>query len=379
MSFDARHPQSAVRTSADTSPFPAALVAMKVSPDALAKIGEAFAGALSSVQASLSSMDRLPPKEQSKIDSGLDAIERLERFGLQIQALARVLAGTAPLPIERLDLARAAREAIAQWSEEARRVGASLGAPSRSCELDANAAAIAQLLDLGLELALHVGSRIDVAVGTEGLSSHPVLTIRAQGSDSGCKADDTGFVELHWLLFADLARAVGLVPQRRVEGATTTLSLAFPGPDREASTEDVASAALPHTAAAAGRRVLLLEPDERSRLLASRLLGAVGMRVTSATNVDQARAWLGDDDTPDVVVTGIAVDDVRFHALLDELRTAQPRLRVVELVDDESAFDFSVPGSDCPARVGRQDLSRTLVRAVSQELDAAWSSATALV
>jgi CheY-like chemotaxis protein len=156
----------------------------------------------------------------------------------------------------------------------------------------------------------------------------------------------------------------------------TTLTLAFPGPDREASLADVASAALPHTAAAAGRRVLLIEPREMSRVLASRLLSAVGMRVTAAAHVDQARACLGrEGSTADVVVTGIAIDDPRFHSLLDDLRAAQPRLRVVELVDDESAFDFSVPGSDCPARVGRQDLSRTLVRAVSQELDAAWSVA----
>jgi CheY-like chemotaxis protein len=375
MSFDARHPEAAVRASADASPFPAALAAMKVSPDALAKIGEAFAGALSSAQASLSSMDRLLPKEQSKLDSALKAIERLERFGLQLQALARILAGNAPLPRERIDLAHAAREAIEQWGEEARRSGASFGALPRSCELESNAAAIAQLLDLGLEYALHLGRRIDIGVGVEGLSSHPVLTIRAQRSVVNDAADDIGFAELHWLLFADLARAVGLVPQRTSDVRTTTLALAFPAPDLEAATGHVASAALPHTSTATGRRVLLIEPRETSRWLASRLMGAIGMRVTTAANVDQARAGLDGEGAPDVVVTGLAIEDARFHALLDDLRLAQPRLRVVELVDDESAFDFSVPGSDLPARVGRHDMSRTLARAVSQELDTAWSAA----
>jgi hypothetical protein len=375
MSYDARHPQAAARANDSTSPFPAALAAMKVSPDALAKIGEAFAGTLSSVQAMLSSLDRLEPKEQSKIDAGLGAIERLERFGQQLQSLARVLAGTAALPREHLDLARAAREAIVQWSEEARRFGATFGAPSRSCELDANAAAIAQLLDLGLEYALHVGSRIDIGVGMDGFSNHPALTILAHGPHADRDGDDIGFVELHWLLFADLARAIGLVPRRTTDGKAITLALVFPGPDCEASPADVVSAALPHTAAAAGRGVLLLEPRETSRVQAYRFMSAVGMRVTAAANVEQARAGLGDDATPDVVVTGIAMEDAPFHALLDDLRAAQPRLRVVELVDDESAFDFSVPGSDAPARVGRHDMSRTLVSAVSQELDAAWSAA----
>jgi hypothetical protein len=54
------------------------------------------------------------------------------------------------------------------------------------------------------------------------------------------------------------------------------------------------------------------------------------------------------------------------------VRAAQPRLRVIELVDDDNAFAFSAPGSDSPARVGRHDMARTLVLAVSQELDAAW-------
>jgi hypothetical protein len=57
--------------------------------------------------------------------------------------------------------------------------------------------------------------------------------------------------------------------------------------------------------------------------------------------------------------------------LIEVLRAAQPRLRIVELVDDDDAFAFSVPGSDRPARVGRHDLARTLARAVAQEVDAA--------
>ena len=50
----------------------------------------------------------------------------------------------------------------------------------------------------------------------------------------------------------------------------------------------------------------------------------------------------------------------------------QPRLRVVELVDDDSAFALSLPGSGA-ARIGRHDLARTLVPAVTQELDAAYA------
>src|SRR4029079_4680661 len=71
------------------------------------------------------------------------------------------------------------------------------------------------------------------------------------------------------------------------------------------------------------------------------------------------------------------VDDERCAALLESLRAEQPGLCVIELVDDDDAFSFSVPGSDVPARVGRHDLARTLTLALAQELDAAWPGARA--
>ena len=77
--------------------------------------------------------------------------------------------------------------------------------------------------------------------------------------------------------------------------------------------------------------------------------------------------------TPDVFVNGLASDEPDCSALIDELRAVQPRLRVIELVDDDNAFALSLPGSGHSGRVGRGDLARTLVAAISQELDAAWA------
>jgi CheY-like chemotaxis protein len=369
MSFDARHPQGLRQTRA-TSLYPAALAVPKVSPAVLAKIGESFAAALTTLHASLSAIGALPPAQQAGLDAALAEIARLEGFGLQLQAFARILVGNASVPPERVDLARAARDAIGEWTEAARLRGASLGPAPGSFELEVNASALAQLLDLGLEYALHVGSQVEIGAGLEGFAAHPVLTIRAQRPPAPT-ANEEDFDEIHWLLFTELARAIGLAPQRLIDARTVTLALGFPNADEGAPRSETPSAALPHTAAAAGRRVLLIEPQDIARVHASRLLHEAGMRVAATSNIYQARAGLK-DDVPDVVVTGISIDDTTFHALLDEARAAQPRLRVVELVDDESAFDFSVPGSDSPARVGRRDMAQTLVRAVSQELDAAW-------
>jgi DNA-binding NtrC family response regulator len=117
---------------------------------------------------------------------------------------------------------------------------------------------------------------------------------------------------------------------------------------------------------------LLIEPRELVRVTAHDLMSRAGMRIDSAASLQQAREGL-QDGAPDIIVTGLPIDDEGVTALLDDVRMVQPRLRVIQLVDDANAFAFSVPGSDSPAQVGRHDMARTLVPAVAQELDAAWA------
>jgi hypothetical protein len=372
MSFDARHPDAAIHLP-DAMAHPARLVPVKLPASVLAKVGESFASALSALQSSLSTLGPMAAGQQPTLDAGLAEIARLEQLGVQIQELARVLAGDAPVLPERVDLARAARQALAEWTKAAQQRGVCLAGPRDAFELDVNAAVLEQLLDLGLEYALHIGSRIEVNAGLQGRPAHPMLTIEVQrGKVPASGEGEEDFNELHWLLFVQLARAIGLVPQRLAVGQTVTLMLGFPDAGTLTTIMGGTSAALlPHTAVAASRRVLLVEPQTAARELVHRLLNEAGMQVDAVVTVDQARAGLH-RNPPDVVVTGVPVEDAQCAALLDEARAAQPRLRVIELVDDDNAFAFSVPGSDSPARVGRHDMARTVVRAVSQELDAAW-------
>ncbi len=371
--FDARHPQTTIPRSEPPTGL-AGLVPVKIAPAVLASIGASFAGSLSQLQRSLAALGLQSFAQQPLLDAAVAEIGRLEQFGVQIQELARVLSGAAPMARERIDLAQAARDAMAEWTRAAQSHHAAVHGPSEPLELDVNGAALAQLLDLGLEYALRVGSTVQVDTSVSGVPAQPTLTIAVQGAKAALSA---GRDELHWMLFVQLARAIGLVPRRVDAAGSMTLTLAFPDADGFAISDVAGSPAqLPHTATAAGRLVLLIEPQDIARLHAYRLMSEAGMRVDAVTSVEKARSSLG-NGAPDAVVTGIPVDDERCSALLEDIRAAQPRLRVIELVDDDDAFSFSVPGSDHPARVGRHDVERTLMLAVSQELDAAWPSARA--
>ena len=345
----------------------------KLPPGVLAKVGETFASSLSALQHDLAHWVGHGPEQQLMLAASLTQLARLQRLGVQIQAIARVLAGEGQSASERFDLSAALRQKLDEWAEAARRKGIHLLGPLEAFEVEANAGVLDQLLDLAMESALEVSGCVEVRVGVQGQAASPMLTVevlRAKGS--AMPATDAEFTDLHWLLFTVMARARGLVPQRVAVGDNVILMLEFPAAAATASGMAVRTMAQNYrTGTVADRRVLVVEPYEFARVQAHQLLHQVGMRVDAVSSLDQARASLR-DGVPDVLVTGIPVRDAAVGALLDELRAAHPRLRVIELVDDDSAFAFafSSPGYANAARVGRQDLARTLVRAVAQELDA---------
>ena len=345
----------------------------KLPPGVLAKVGETFAIHLSALQQAFEGIVPQGPEQHLAMAANVAEIARLQRLGVQIQAVARVLAGEGQSATERLDLAAALRQKLDEWAEPARGKGIHLLGPLEPFELDVNVGVLDQLLDLAMESALDIAGCVEVRVGVQKQTANPMLTIevlRVQGATA--PVSDNEFNDLHWMLFTVMARARALVPQRVAVGDNVILMLEFPSLEVP-SLNDVNRLATQsyRTPAVAERRVLVLEPSELYRVQAHKLLHGVGMRVDAVASLEQARGSLR-DGVPDVLITGIPVRDARMGALLDELRAAHPRLRVIELVDDDSAFAFafSSPGYANAARVGRQDLARTLVLAVAQELDA---------
>ena len=348
------------------------LTLARLAPEVLGKVGEAFATSLFSLQQRLAALPPPATPHRDEFDVALAAVGRLERLGLQLQELARVLAGEGLAASETVDLNAAARAAALEWQATATRRASRLdgpGADSEAVEVEVAAGVLEQLFDLAIDHATRLGSAVALEVGMQGLPARPMLTLRVQRRDH---TDADGIDEVHWLLFGVLARACGMAPHRVAVGDSVTLMLGFAARDEAVEPAPRSAAQLPRTPVAVGRQVLLLEPREMPRLQAHRLLHDAGMQVDAVISLEQARRALR-GRTPDVFVNGLPSDEPDCSALVDELRAVQPRLRVIELVDDDNAFALSLPGAGHAGRVGRGELARTLVPAVSQELDAAWA------
>jgi CheY-like chemotaxis protein len=368
--FDARHPDQPV-VSIETSAPLRLLAPTLLAPEVLAKVGETFSVALSALQATLATLAPLPLDPQAALGRSLAEAARLEQLGISIQELGRILAGGSSLPCERIELAAAAQAVIAQWAPPAQRERIALLRNSEPIDVDVNAAALAQLVELALTYALDVGSGVEVSCAAGGRAAHPTLMIRSRCERLPEETiPEAPLDSLSWLLFVHLAHAVGLAPQRLVEGPVVILTLGFPAEAAQPAEIAAIGTAKPRPVVAGGRHVLLVEPREATRFEALRLLRGVGMDVDPAATLAQAIDSVH-QRAPDIIVSGLSGDDRACRGLIDAARAAQPGLRVVELVDDDDAFAFAA-GADRPARVGRHELGRTLLAAMAQELDAAW-------
>jgi len=114
--------------------------------------------------------------------------------------------------------------------------------------------------------------------------------------------------------------------------------------------------------------VLIVEPMDGARARARQILSDAGYAVDAFGAADEALACARAAH-PDVLVSGLRVELHEGAALVQAVRLLQPRLRVIELVDDESPVAVSLPGAIAIARVGRINMAQTLPAMLAQELD----------
>ena len=230
MSFDARHPDFRPSQWGELAQKRTSVMPARMSPIVLAKVGEAYGTALSQVHHALASITALPEREMAALQGAMAQVEQLKRLGMQMQALSRVLSGSADMPTETIDLGEAARQVLQAWSEPAWAEGITLVAPTGSSPIEANASVVEQLLELAVQYGMHVGSRIEVTIGSHAsLDTHPTLTLKVQRRQSALGAvSDDEYDALHWLLLAMLAKSSGLTAQRIAVAGDLVLLLGFP-------------------------------------------------------------------------------------------------------------------------------------------------------
>jgi hypothetical protein len=335
----------------------------RVTPHLLGLVGERFAIAISAAQAHLR-------------EGGAGALEgveaelgEMERLGVQLQQVARMVGHEGLAPPEQVDLFAACGQALAAWQAHIEAAGLRVRLDGGPVRVELNAAALVQSLELLVEHAVAVGEQLTIRVaasGAPGPASVRFDLTRRRSETFDLSSEPSDLDELLPALASVLARGTGLLMRQTRMGHLSTLTLTVPmeTPDLASSESE---ALLPRTPVAAGGRVLIVDPRASSRLKAHQLLHAAGMVVDAVENPVQALASLQDSE-PEVLISGYPVHDRAMTELIDQIRANYPALRVIELVDEDNAFAFSLPGADAPGRLSRNELDARLSAAVSQEI-----------
>jgi CheY-like chemotaxis protein len=345
-----------------------------IPPRLLGKVGEAFASGLTALQTTAHSAPEGPLRELL-----LHEISRLQGLGLQVQQVARVLGHEGSRPLESIDLLAAVREVLSTWAT--RWPGHTVHNEAQSgprCWVETNGAVLEQLLELALVHAAELGHTLTVAVHhTDPLTPARLQLHITRDNLSEPLPGDTGAAPLapndaqahdtvSWLLLQQLARASGLTAERRLQAHAAQLVLPLARATLKQWADHLpTSTDLPNTPVALGCRVLLVEPHRLDRLQARELLLAAGMHIDAADGPEQALQF-SRDRLPDVLITGLPASEPALARLISALQERQPRLCVIELVNGGNGLVFA--GPDTPGQVSRDDMTHTLVAAVSQEL-----------
>lgn len=172
--------------------------------------------------------ERLAARALVLQEPGFDAAAegaRLERWGLQLQELAQVVARAAQLRREPVDLGLALLQTLAEWSAEADRCGIELHGPACSVLVHTNPAALKHLLDLLIEHALQQGGAVRMDIQADEARPYATLVVHVDAAPAN---DSPGRETLAWQLLALLARALLLAPERHTVPGGERLELTLP-------------------------------------------------------------------------------------------------------------------------------------------------------
>lgn len=155
----------------------------------------------------------------------LAELARLERFGLQLQELAQVVARAQQLRRESVDLGLALLQTVAEWSAEANRLGVELHGPACSEPVHANPAALKHLLDLLVEHALQQGRtvRLEVEAPPADASVRVLAHVSSEPATRCPQRDTLAWATLQWF-----ARALGIAVERTEVPRGERLDLLLP-------------------------------------------------------------------------------------------------------------------------------------------------------
>lgn len=346
----------------------------------VAQIGAEIAAPLTAALERINTLTSTGKIDRAGLRALRDEVEAARQAGMIGQQLTRFASGRLRQSHERLQLADVLNGVIAHRGRETTARGIVVKPSLKPAEVIVDASLLFSVLNSTVDWALaNAHSRIDFAVDIKTWPAHALLTCRFAHRPVDALTDGAGATapcgldSLTWRLLEQTAWTMGLVVERRDEGAITTLTLEFP---RTVSTEvegvsaiDLNDGFAPSTNSQplAGSHVLVVASRREMRVQIRDALRNMGLIIDFVNSVDEAAAFCHEGLPHAVIIESIQAGK-RFAHFREEIAKEVPDFVFIEIIEEGSTFEMSGFSGGSMARVGREVLASSLPSALMFEL-----------
>lgn len=348
--------------------------------DLVAQIGAEIAAPLTAALERINTLTSTGKIDRAGLRSLRDEVEAARQAGMIGQQLTRFASGRIRQSHERMPLADVLNGVIAHRSRETTARGIVVKPSLKPAEVIVDASLLFSVLNSTVDWALaNAHSQIDFAIDIKNWPTHARLHCSFAHRpvdeliDGAAATAPRGLDSLTWRLLEQTAWTMGLVVERKDEGAMTMLTLEFP---RTASNEIEGVSALelndgfaPSTNSQplAGSHVLVVASRREMRVQIRDALRNMSLIIDFVSSVDEAAAFCREGLPHAVIIESIQAGE-RFANFREEITQEVPDFVFIEIIEEGTTFEMSGFSGSSMARVGREVLASSLPSALMFEL-----------
>ncbi|HSW15663.1 MAG TPA: hypothetical protein VLJ86_00440 [Ramlibacter sp.] len=344
--------------------------------DVAAALGRGLADPLRLMRTTL--QDVRERKSFGEVDLALleQALEQAHRISLCSQQIARLAAGRLHQSHEKLALHEVLAEVLASRQPAWQAHGVEVRQVIKPVEVIVDPGLLVGLIEASLDWAVEQGAHIVVKLEMKNWPEHGLLTVSTERHADAPDPDS-----LWWLLLAQTAEAMEVLPQRVEEDGRLTATLEFSrtvGRLTALSAMEVDDGVRPGPSTwqtdsqspqgVASNRILLITNDHGLQREVTDICKLMDLKVFCTPNTEQGIRFT-ELSCPRVILLDESVHDNIFDRWRAELAHSGAPIPMLEITDDgNSAFMVSAWDSDNLSSIGRDVLGRKLIDAITTEM-----------
>src|SRR5471030_633572 len=310
-----------------------------------------------------------------------EEIERARRAGMIGQQLARFASGRIRQSPEQVSITQMLREVLLQRGREAAARHIEINQALKPAEVVVDATLLYALMQAVVDWSLDLAQKsIEFKLDIKAWPPYARLVVRFAhaSSDASDRLTPIGtplpsLDSMSWRLVQQISWTLGLMMDRSVSDAETTLTIEFPRTIHD-EIEGVSVVEIDqgfgvsdNSKPLAGSHVLVVAGGREMRTLIKESIRHMGLLVDFVTTVEEAEEFCRDALPHAIIYESVLAND-RFQKLRAGIAAEMASFVFIEIAAEGNALKLSTSGNDSGARIGRDAIMQSLPSALIFEL-----------